>query len=322
MLAPLDSPMTGAYDAGHALGGGGSGGAGGSGGSNQTEMGVGGGDANAALAELDQNLRCGRLGEVAEAAVRFPALFTKYPYPILINSAALKLADVFRQGPNFVRLCVLRVLKQSQRHLDKITSIDELVKRVFDVLRQNDPVARALTLRALGALASIIPERKQVHHNVRSALDSHDSCELHAAIFAAGRFAAHSKTFAVNACDKILDMVRGYATPLDMKVKLMPIFQHMYHDAQTASVSSFLLEIQWTVIISRSYALLQVVRSMCLEMLPSYPSESFTRVVLHTLTLLSAHTLVDIPDQVQLLIKYISEDPRTAVRDTVAKDLK
>ena len=67
-----------------------------------------GGDANAALAELDQNLRCGRLGEQAEAIVRFPSLFTKYPFPILINSALLKLADVFRQGSNFLRLCVLR----------------------------------------------------------------------------------------------------------------------------------------------------------------------------------------------------------------------
>ena len=69
-----------------------------------------GGDANAALAELDQNLRCGRLGEQAEAIVRFPSLFTKYPFPILINSALLKLADVFRQGSNFLRLCVLRYL--------------------------------------------------------------------------------------------------------------------------------------------------------------------------------------------------------------------
>jgi len=118
--------------------------------SDVSSAGGGGGDANSALAELDQNLRSGRLGEVAEAAVRFPSLFAKYPYPILINSAALKLADVFRQGPNLVRLCVLRVLQQSQRHLDKITSLDELVKRIFDVMRQNDPEARALTLRALG----------------------------------------------------------------------------------------------------------------------------------------------------------------------------
>ena len=105
------------------------------------------GDANTALAELDQGLRCGRLGEQSEAIVRFPGLFAKYPFPILINSALLKLADIFRQSSNFIKLCVLRVVQQSERHLDKITNVDEFVKRVSTVLHSNDPVARALTLR-------------------------------------------------------------------------------------------------------------------------------------------------------------------------------
>ncbi len=90
--------------------------------------------------------------------------------------------------------------------------------------------------RTLGAIAVIIPDRKQVHHNIRNALDSHDAVELHAAIFAASRFAARSKSFSVNMCSKISEMIRGFATPLDMKIKLVPIFQHMHHDAQTAQV--------------------------------------------------------------------------------------
>ena len=51
---------------------------------------------------------------------------------------------------------------QSERHLDKITMVDEFLKRIFTVLHSNDPVARALTLRTLGAISVIIPERKQV----------------------------------------------------------------------------------------------------------------------------------------------------------------
>ena len=66
---------------------------------------------------------------------------------------------------------------------------------------------------------------RKVHHNIRNALDSHDNVEMHAAIFAATRFAARSKTFAVNMCSKISDMIKGYATPLDMKLRLIPIFQ-------------------------------------------------------------------------------------------------
>ena len=43
-------------------------------------------------------LRSGKVEDQCEAIVRFPALFVKYPYPILVNSAFLKLADVFREG--------------------------------------------------------------------------------------------------------------------------------------------------------------------------------------------------------------------------------
>ena len=60
-------------------------------------------------------------------------------------------------------------------------------RRVITVINSNDPVARALTLRTLGALSPIIPERKPVHHKVRCGLDSQDSVELEAAIYAATR---------------------------------------------------------------------------------------------------------------------------------------
>ena len=33
-------------------------------------------------------------------------------------------------------------------------------------------------IRTLGAIAVIIPERKEVHHNIRNALDSHDTVEV------------------------------------------------------------------------------------------------------------------------------------------------
>lgn len=94
--------------------------------------------------------------------MRFPRLFEKYPFPILINSSLLKLADVFRMGNNFLRVWVLRVCQQSEKHLDKILNVDEFVRRIYSVIHSNDPVARALTLRTLGSVAGIIPERQNV----------------------------------------------------------------------------------------------------------------------------------------------------------------
>uniref|UniRef100_A0A8C0KMG7 Integrator complex subunit 7 n=1 Tax=Canis lupus dingo TaxID=286419 RepID=A0A8C0KMG7_CANLU len=227
-------------------------------------------DANSALMELDKGLRSGKLGEQCEAVVRFPRLFQKYPFPILINSAFLKLADVFRVGNNFLRLCVLKVTQQSEKHLEKILNVDEFVKRIFSVIHSNDPVARAITLRMLGSLASIIPERKNAHHSIRQSLDSHDNVEVEAAVFAAANFS------------------------------LIPILQHMHHDAILASSARQLLQ----------------------QLVTSYPSTKMVIVSLHTFTLLAASSLVDTPKQIQLLLQYLKNDPRKAVKRLAIQDLK
>lgn len=138
-------------------------------------------------------MRSTKIGDQCEAIVRFPVLFERYPFPILINSAFLKLADVFRTGSNFLRLWVLRVCQQSESHLQKILNVDEFVRRIFSVIHSNDPIARALTLRTLGSLSALIPERKPVHHSIRVGLDSHDRVEVSAAIYAAACFAKRSK---------------------------------------------------------------------------------------------------------------------------------
>jgi len=261
------------------------------------------GDANAALAELDQGLRCGRLGEQSEAIVKFPRLFAKYPFPILINSALLKLADIFRQSSNFIKLCVLRVVQQSERHLDKITNVDEFVKRVSTVLHSNDPVARALTLRMLGSMASIIPERKAAHYSVQNAIEQPQDAntEFQAAVYAAGRFSQKSEIFTIGICPKILHMVRNHSTPLNVKLELLTVFQHMKKiDSSTASL----------------------VRQTLINMIPLYPAKEFVIVALQTLTLLSTHTLTDVPSQVELLLKHLVTDVRSIVKQCALKNLR
>ncbi|KAG7222724.1 hypothetical protein INR49_026333 [Caranx melampygus] len=257
-------------------------------------------DANSALMELDKGLRSGKLGEQCEAVVLFPKLFQKYPFPILINSAFLKLADIFRLGNNFLRLCVLKVTQQSEKHLEKILNVDEFVKRVFSVIHSNDPVARAITLRMLGSLASIIPERKNAHHTIRQSLDSHDNVEVEAAIFAAASFSAQSKDFAAGICNKLSEMIQGLDTPVELKLKLIPMLQHMHHDASLASSSRELLQ----------------------HLVNSYPSTPMVIVSLHTFTQLAASSLIDIPKQLQLLLQYLKDDPRKAVKRLAINDLK
>jgi len=248
-------------------------------------------DANSALIELDKGLRSSRVGEQCEAIVRFPRLIEKYPFPILINSSFLKLADVFRLGNNFLRLWVLRVCQQTEKHIDKILNIDEFVRRIYSVIHSNDPVARGLTLRTLGSVARIIPERGQVHHSIRTSLDSHNAVEVESAIYAAAQFASQSKSFAVSMCSKISNMIRGISTDVVMKLELIPILKHMHHDTTTATM----------------------VRTLCTDLLEKYPAQDFILVTLKTLNQLALSILVDVPKQIELLLKFLIEDKRPLV---------
>ncbi|XP_015928651.1 integrator complex subunit 7 [Parasteatoda tepidariorum] len=257
-------------------------------------------DANSALTELDKGLRSAKVGEQCEAIIRFPRLFEKYPFPILINSACLKLAELFRTGTNFHRVLILRVMQQTQKHLDKILNLDEFVHRLYAVIHSNDPVARALTLRTLGNIASVVAEKKSIHHSIRNSLDSHDAVEMKAAIYATGKFAAQSKAFASNICSKIGEMIQGLATPVEVKLQLLSIFQHMHHDAQTIAQ----------------------VWKLCTSLLPDYPSQQFVVCTLHTLTELAAASITHIPQQVNLLISYLKEDGRMCVKLNALKDME
>ncbi|XP_053952454.1 integrator complex subunit 7 [Anastrepha ludens] len=255
-------------------------------------------DANSVLTELDKGLRSAKLGVQCEAIVRFPRLFEKYPFPILINSSFLKLAEFFWNGSNLLRFWVLRVCQQSENHLDKILNIDAFVKRIFMVIHSNDPVARSLTLRTLGAVSRVIPEKQQVHHAIRRALDSHDTVEVEAAIYASGQFAAQSRSFAISMCAKISDMIESLQIPVPMKLQLIPVLRHMHHDSNTSSL----------------------VKDLCLNLLPKYPAESFVVAILDSLTQLSARTLTGVPDQVKLLLDFL-QDKRKPVRAQVLKSL-
>eukprot|EP00794_Sanderia_malayensis_P020330 gene20330-22330_t len=257
-------------------------------------------DANTALWELEKGLRTGKVEEQCEAIVRFPALFSKYPYPILVNSAFLKLADVFRGGTNFLKICVLKVIQESSKHLDKILNVDESIRKFYSVIHANDPVARAITLRVFGSISTIVSDRKNIHYSIQNSLDSHDPVEVEAAIFATKCFCKQSKQFAEGIVHKIATMIEGVSTPIEMKLKLIPAFQYMHHDLQTANE----------------------VQDLCQSLLTSYPAVDFVLVTLQTLTSLALAIFVNIPSQVNLLLRYTKSDPRIEVKFGALKNLR
>ncbi|KAK2721508.1 integrator complex subunit 7-like [Artemia franciscana] len=257
-------------------------------------------DFNSALAELDKGLRSMKPGEQCEAIVKFPALFEKYPFPILVNASFLKLAEVFRNGTNFLRLWILRVCQQSENHIKKVQNVDEFVKRTFSVIHSNDPVARSLTLRLLASLAPVVPEHVGVHHSVRTALDSFDAIELQAAITAAEAFASKSEVFAIQLFDKIAEKIQSLSCPVETKIQLLPILKHMGSDAPTAAR----------------------VRHICEELLEQNFPQALNVQTLDILTTFAEQTTAQVEDQVNLLLRRLRTDPNRVVRIHCLKNLK
>lgn len=100
-------------------------------------------------------------------------------------------------------------------------------------------------------------------------------------------------------CSKVASMIESLQTPIGMKLQLIPVLRHMHHDANTAAL----------------------VKQLCINLLPKYPSENFVVVILDSLTQLSCATLIDIPDQVTLLLTYL-QDPRKRVRYQILGSMK
>lgn len=134
-------------------------------------------DGTAILLELEKGLRSTKIGEQCESIAFFARLIVQHPFVVVVNTAVLKLADLFRQrcvrhpapqaalitsSNNFVRLCIVRVFQSCEEQLipGNILNLDEvrgllcaaltqtqILRRLTAVLHSNDPIARALTLR-------------------------------------------------------------------------------------------------------------------------------------------------------------------------------
>ncbi|CAF4385896.1 unnamed protein product, partial [Adineta steineri] len=111
----------------------------------------------------------------------------------LLSAAFIKLATLFQEGTNEMRLNVTKVLDRLVNQLQKSSMLDDPIKLIYSVMHSNDCIARALTLRALAMLAHILADDVEAHLHIRLALDSNDEIEILAAVKAAKKFIPCSK---------------------------------------------------------------------------------------------------------------------------------
>ncbi|KAI8970533.1 hypothetical protein BDB01DRAFT_845383 [Pilobolus umbonatus] len=213
-------------------------------------------------------------GSQIQAISGLHLIFEKYPDPVVINAAVLKLADWFRTYNNTVKYYVYKVFKEvSEVELSKVINREETIRRILPILGSNDPIARSITLRILGCLSVITAEKLDVQYGIIQRLElATERIELEAAIEAGDRICAQSSRFPFVIYSKIVDAVKNEATSIDIKVRLIKIFRHMHQDI----------------------AMARVAKIFCIELLSDPNTDSVLVITtIRTLTLLLSKALIN-----------------------------
>ncbi|PVU93801.1 hypothetical protein BB561_003037 [Smittium simulii] len=130
-----------------------------------------------------------------KAILGFSKLLDDFPFPVVANSAFLKLADLFRNGTNNSRMYILKVFEHSEKHLFLIQNAEELIKRILTVLDSNDPVARSLTLRLLGSAPIVFSSSLEVQYKILHRYQTENLTELKALIDVTQVILAHHPVY-------------------------------------------------------------------------------------------------------------------------------
>ncbi|KAF9324185.1 hypothetical protein BG006_000783 [Podila minutissima] len=249
------------------------------------------------LMEIETKYRTHRSADQLHAIALFPKLFDDFPVPVIINAAILKLADYYRNSNNIQRHAILQVVKKSEPHLKKLLNVEETIKRISPTLHSNDPLARALTLRVFGCMATIVYDRTDVYH-----------------------------------IGKLAFMVRDSKTPLPLRRRLIRIFGHMFEDITLARLArKTCLDIldlnqdgEYTVAILRtltrlaSHSLVDVQQQieLLLQNTRSHPSSDTQRVSLTCLGSLAQKGIEFHPHQIKAIFELgvESNNEKTVLR--------
>jgi len=159
-----------------------------------------------------------------------PTPLTFLPCPLQVNTAFLKLADLFRNGHNFIRVCILRVVRSCESVLSSVVNAEAVIQRLSSVLESTHVSARALTLRTLGSMARLITRNYSFQEKLKGLLDSPHRVEVDAAIYATNSLAPICESFAVMVLPTIAKRIHALETPPAVQLAFIAVLRHMHHN--------------------------------------------------------------------------------------------
>ncbi|GAU97797.1 hypothetical protein RvY_09031 [Ramazzottius varieornatus] len=172
-------------------------------------------------------IRSNRLVDQVEAIALCGSCCSRFQSPVIVNSAFMRMAEAFRNGPSMLRMEILRVIQRSAEHLPKIRNYTDFVRPISEVIYSNDPDARAVTLRLLAAIAVSIPNQLDAHHAVRMALQSNDSTELQAALYACLNIVRVTGKFAEEVTHDVVTLIGRPGLSDDIRIAAIQILPYL-----------------------------------------------------------------------------------------------
>ncbi|KCV70271.1 hypothetical protein H696_02601 [Fonticula alba] len=191
------------------------------------------------VTELETQLHSGVIAVQTTALSRLPGLLATFPLAEVVNTAVLRLVDFFC-GTRSVALrhaCLGAVRTMAATGLlGLILNIEEVVTSLtHETAFGMDPAARALTIRMVSEMASVLADRVEIHNVLRETLssssESSTTCDFRvfqATISAADRVAALSPVFASSILEKIVTLLQDLRHPASIRVSLICLLKHMW----------------------------------------------------------------------------------------------
>nr|CDS34870.1 integrator complex subunit 7 [Hymenolepis microstoma] len=239
-------------------------------------------DVSSKLVEINRGLNSPNRGEQCRSIANIPDLIKSHPFPIVINSIFLRLADVYVNG----------ACAECRNQLLRLTIADDIVEKFMPIYKNENANSRAQYLSLLGVLSGAFRDNISIHNFVISRIDSDSETEYTVAISTAYCYAAISKIFVISLCPVLCDLLKTNTLSPDHKLKLIPLAEFTYHNP----------------------ILLPEIRGHLIEMLKSHRVGSFMTVICETLTKLEIHSPLNTSSQVDLLLGYIKASSDGEIR--------
>ncbi|KAL3828422.1 hypothetical protein ACJIZ3_017224 [Penstemon smallii] len=228
---------------------------------------------------------------------------------LFLNAIFLRLADAFRLGDKQVKNGVIKLFSRMKRSRSgsrrkggilskcKLENYMELLRRVKEVFDRGDVEERGLALVLFGCWAELAYDCADIRYIVLSSLVSGDVIEVKAALFAAGCLCELSDDFASIFLEILTKLVISSEIPRGIKLAGGRAFGKMWCSSAVAD---------------KAY-------KTGLKLLLESSEDDFSAVMLISLSRIASRWRLLIPDQIQLLTLFLSEERSLHMQATLLK---